>query len=272
MPIEVQSRAATATVDALIFELPVNSRILGLTAQANVPYANIEFKLVDRLWRQLNPQSNIGFVDTTQVELQQVVWVGSKKNYSYYVAAEFGHVNVGSIIRATLLWTQLLPKEEVSTPEWGILAQNTHFVGQTIAGRLAVQTIAATAGDVETDLTPPASRKWIISSGKINLTNGAGVANRYIRLFKLAVATVSEELFQNTTAITASQTGTLSFGELRLLSGVDITNTNAGNLTAYAGIEPIVLEATETLRIGILGGVAADSYNGRIVLREIDEG
>jgi len=133
-------------------------------------------------------------------------------------------------------------------------------------GRRVTKTISATAGNVVTNLSPGANKRWIVLYGRINLTTDATVADRYIVLsIRDSSGNVLAGLARNDTAITASSSGTLDISTARLLSGAD----TAGVPTV--GIGTFVIDQTDVLRIAISSGQAGDSYSGYVVVLEIEE-
>ena len=132
------------------------------------------------------------------------------------------------------------------------------------AGRLIVKTISNTAGNVITNLSPGSGKRWLILRGRLYLTTDSTTADRRIRLVVTDGTNVVERLGASD-IIAASSSDYLSFGEVRTKS----TDAVYGD-TSYLGIEPILLEGNHQLRIIIDSGQAGDTYNGYVVLLEVD--
>lgn len=132
-----------------------------------------------------------------------------------------------------------------------------------IGGKRTVETIAATAGDVITNLSPHSTnRRWLVLSGRITLVADATVANRSIRFYKTDGTNITEYLFTSA-AVTAGQTRSISHGEVKHLDTATILDN------FYAGHDPILIEGADQFRIQIGNGVAGDSYSGYVVILEV---
>lgn len=126
--------------------------------------------------------------------------------------------------------------------------------------------IAATAGNVATNLSPTAGYRWEILYGEITLVNDATVANRSVYIEpQLSTGTEVTAGFYNTTAYTAGQTRRIKFGQhLDRIIDISILNTNS-----FASIKGWVIEGTDRLNITINNGQAGDSYSGSVTVYEI---
>lgn len=141
------------------------------------------------------------------------------------------------------------------------------FTYTFLGGRRIHKTIAATAGNVQTDLTPGAGKRWLVIGGHIRLVNDGNAANRQIML-KVMNALVDSRAIGATTAITAGQTRDLDFGEGRAAQTAALGNPSYGQF--YLGIAPTLVDGTDIFNVTILAGLAGDSYSGDITLLEID--
>lgn len=135
-------------------------------------------------------------------------------------------------------------------------------------GKRKTVEIAATAGNVVTNLSPGAGKRWLVLHGSLILTNDATAADR-IAIMEVTDGTdITEEICYSGN-ITASQVGHLNFGEARIVASLTLSSL-AGNVKMYVGTAPILLEGVDQLRIRFYNGVAGDSYEGFIVVLEID--
>ena len=135
-------------------------------------------------------------------------------------------------------------------------------------GRRRLLTIPATAGNIVTNLTPGAGKRWLIVHGMVSLANGVGVANRLIFL-QITNGTVVTHRIGSTTSITASQNGSLDFGPVRH-NRTALAGFYAGDVPTYLGIDPVIVEGADQLRISIPNGLAADAYEGFVTVLEMD--
>jgi len=129
-------------------------------------------------------------------------------------------------------------------------------------GKKVIKTIAATAGNVVTNLSPGAGKRWLILRGYITLTCDATVADRYI-FIEVTNGTVVTDHYHRTDAITGSTTGSLGFHETLFLDAAIKVDTY------YFGIRPILIEGADQLRMRIANGVAGDSYEGFVTVLEL---
>lgn len=137
-------------------------------------------------------------------------------------------------------------------------------------GKRLQNTIAATAGNIITNLSPATGKRWLVLRGKITIVNDATVADRVIAI-EITDGTVLTESIGYSAAIQASETGKLDFGEARNIGGNDasVLGDLLGNVRSYIGIDPILIEEADQFRITIVNGVAGDSYSGYVVVREL---
>jgi len=133
-------------------------------------------------------------------------------------------------------------------------------------GKRVVKAIPATAGNVITNLSPGAGKRWLILREIITLVNDATVANRAIEVVFTDGTNITERLC-STNSVLASETKILSLGEARI---VQATSLSQDGTHMYVGINPILLDSNDQLRITIKNGVAGDSYSGFLVVLEID--
>jgi len=135
-------------------------------------------------------------------------------------------------------------------------------------GKRITKTIAATAGNVVTNLSPGSGKRWLVLRGTISLDTDATAATRIPRLEVTDGTNITEALTYGANVI-ADKIGHLEFGEIRLVHGVN-PGKRVDDTNDYVGIEPILLEGSDQLRITIENGVAGDSYEGFVVVLEID--
>lgn len=131
------------------------------------------------------------------------------------------------------------------------------------AGKRLTVVIAATAGNVITNKSPPDGKRWLILRGRIVLVPDANPANRQL-LISLTDGTNIEETVYASQTITASQTRATNIGEARV---VDTGTLGEGQ--GYLGIDPILLEGDDQIRLTISAGLAGDSYSGFLVVLEL---
>lgn len=146
------------------------------------------------------------------------------------------------------------------------------FAWTMAGGRRRHLTIAATAGDVVTNLSPGLGKRWIVLSGKLYLANNATVANRVLRLNKTN-GTIEVEQIAASIIVAASASRTVNFGEVKAAwSSGSTTFANGGvgwGTSDYFAIDGIVIEGLDELRIAISAGVAGDSYEGTVTVLEM---
>jgi len=133
-----------------------------------------------------------------------------------------------------------------------------------IGGTRAIETIAATAGNVVTNLTPGIGIRWIVIRGKIVLVTDATVVNRLIETHITDGTNVITKLLR-TANIPASLTRSLFYNTTQNASGGAIAETGAVHLVMN---NQLVLEGDDQFRITITNGVAGDSYSGYLVVLE----
>lgn len=132
-----------------------------------------------------------------------------------------------------------------------------------------VETISATAGNVNADITVPANKKYNFSFGCITLVADANAANRYILLRILdADGNIVYRSLGNTTAITAGQTKRTTYA----IDGFHVGGAVIAidNEHAFLPIGPVVLYPGEIMRIFIGNGLVGDSFSGFLVFEEED--
>jgi len=133
-------------------------------------------------------------------------------------------------------------------------------------GRRLLQSIAATGGDVTTNLSPGAGKRWKILYGMLTITTDGTVANRQIQVRIMSPTALIHHLMESATR---AATGTLAmhFGMGR--------DGQIGGTLGYTGVNYIPfqefeIQGTEQFRIYITAGVAGDSYSGEVMIEETD--
>jgi len=132
-------------------------------------------------------------------------------------------------------------------------------------GKRVVKTIAATAGNVATNLSPGTGKRWLLLFGRVTLVNDSTVATRYLTF----ATTDGTNLTQRFPILNLGQAKDLTYfyslhQHLSHIGGSGIENLHLGIGTH------IILEGADQLRISVTSGVAGDSYSGSIVVLEID--
>lgn len=130
-------------------------------------------------------------------------------------------------------------------------------------GKRLQHTIPATAGNVIYNASPGTGKRWVVLRGIITLVTDATVVDRRVNLSITDGTNVIERLGFTTAAITASLTYTHCIGEVIAVSGWTLANN------AYIGIQGLILEGPDQLRITVQNGVAGDSYSGYLVVLEL---
>lgn len=130
-------------------------------------------------------------------------------------------------------------------------------------GELKTITIAATAGNVVTNKSPGARKRWILQYGIVTLVTDATVANRVIKT-EITDGTNILTQFQQTPNITASLTRALVYNDMRN----DNADIPSGSICMVT-IEGKIIEGADQLRITVDAGVAGDSYSGYIRVLEL---
>lgn len=131
--------------------------------------------------------------------------------------------------------------------------------------------IAATAGNVATAITPPAGHLYKIRTGHVKLDCDATAANRFILLKHVLVGGKIVATYAST-AITANQNGAFGLFPITGLNGAPVLNTYLGlslnvNLGVY--INEIVLYWGDEIQVVIDAGVAGDSYSGEFQVEDV---
>jgi len=132
-------------------------------------------------------------------------------------------------------------------------------------GKLKTVTVSAAAGNVTTNKSPGAGKRWLLLYGILTLVNGIAVANRFITIYLTDGTNILTCFLRNNTAFTASQTGIIHYSNVVEhigASSVEQANVALGN--------QIILEGSDQLRIIIVNGQAGDSYSGFFRVLEID--
>jgi len=133
-------------------------------------------------------------------------------------------------------------------------------------GKLHTLTIAATAGNVQTNLTPGVRKRWVILSGKITIVCNGNPSNRLVIIGKQTTAGIALDPAPfNDTAFTAGQTRSIAFDSMFPGGEWKDEDFNASSAVPFGGI----LEGTDRINIQISGGLAGDSYSGIIRVLEL---
>jgi len=133
-------------------------------------------------------------------------------------------------------------------------------------GRIVNVAIAATAGNVVSDISPGrANRRWKVNRLWIQVVCDATVANRNIivRQYLAAAGTVQGPSIVGATAV--------ALGTTRLAMGVEQLGSGA-TFEYEANVvlpQPIILDGFNSLNIRISGGVAGDSYTANANVEEM---
>lgn len=132
-------------------------------------------------------------------------------------------------------------------------------------GQIKTITISATAGNVTTDETPGATKKWKILYAYFSLVTDATVADRTFNIY------ITDSSNNPLTGNVYSAAHVASTTKYYNISPWNISGTNftvAGNSVTY-GMRELIISGTDKMRIGISNGVAGDSYSGRIKVIEL---
>lgn len=132
-------------------------------------------------------------------------------------------------------------------------------------GRRVTKIISSTAGNVNTLLSPGTGKRWLVLRGKITINTDATVANRYIHL-RTTDGTNETEMIGRGNAVAASASQNLNFGEARNIQNA--TYGSGGD--QYIGLQPVLLEGDDELKITVVSGQAGDNYSGYVVVLEVD--
>lgn len=136
-----------------------------------------------------------------------------------------------------------------------------------LGGKYNLETIAATAGNIVTNLSPGPDKRWLVLYGTLVIDTDGTAANRSFLLQITDGTNVIHTLCYGAT-ITANQIGYLDMGPTRLQHGV-VAGINLGNVNDYVGADPFIVEGNDQLRITVNNGVAGDSYSGYVLVLEI---
>jgi len=126
--------------------------------------------------------------------------------------------------------------------------------------------ITGIAGNVVTNLSPGAGKRWLVLQGSVDLVCNVTAGNRYLHLTVWDAAGNNITCFpRNTTAITAGQSAYFDFRDR--VSGLGVSSAPGD---CHIGIGTVILEGDDILRITINGGLAGDSYVYKITIFEVD--
>lgn len=138
-------------------------------------------------------------------------------------------------------------------------------------GKRLQNTIAATAGTVITNLSPATDKRWLILRGEITLDTDGNAANRFLNLDVTDGTNIVEKIGRSD-AIILNKVAIVTFGEFTASLGSDawvFGRTASGDSKYYLATRGIIIEGADQFRITIAGGLAGDSYSGRVVVLEI---
>jgi len=133
-----------------------------------------------------------------------------------------------------------------------------------LGGRIRKLTISNTAGNVATALSPGQGKRWLVLRGNIHISTDATTADRSLNIYVTDGTNITCYYPKNNTPVTASQTADISFANYG--NGVDVTRQARGHI----GIPNILLEGSDELKLVIANGQAGDTYNGYVVVLEVD--
>lgn len=143
----------------------------------------------------------------------------------------------------------------------------TELVVTAPGGTLKTLTISATAGNVVTNLSPGAGKRWVLMYGRLTLVADANAANRVIT----AQITDDTNILLNLTksiAITASQTHDASFARRIGVISSSAIGTAKGD-ESHHELPEGPIEGSDQFRITITAGLAGDSYSGFFRVLEV---
>lgn len=136
-------------------------------------------------------------------------------------------------------------------------------------GKRLQNNIAATLGDVVTNLSPAIDKRWLVLHGYLVLVADANASNRLLRLL-LTDGTDITRIIGRADAITATQTRSVSFADhVSQIGGWNLADQAAPLEISNVGIGTVIIEGADQLRIQVVNGLAGDSYSGRVVVLEI---
>ena len=130
-------------------------------------------------------------------------------------------------------------------------------------GTLVTERVSATAGNVDTDLTPGSDVRWRLLYGFMQITTDATAATRQISL-KITDGSNTLAILGGTASISASKTGSLTLAGVGGLTN-DFTPGLTSSPDSYGQVDPnsLIIEGDDTFNISVSSGQAGDSYNGR---------
>jgi len=128
--------------------------------------------------------------------------------------------------------------------------------------------ISATAGNVVTDLSPGAGKRWMLLGFRLTLVANATVVTRNQRIFRIdAVGNILDSPRWGGNTVASATTILASTSMLAPAGG------SFGSDTAIFGVHPVVdmIGPTDIFRTSVLAGVAGDSYSGVVTVLEASE-
>lgn len=126
--------------------------------------------------------------------------------------------------------------------------------------------IAATAGNVDTDIVVPDGVTYEFLWGQIKLTTDATVANRWVRIASLDTGGDNALCLCAGAAVTASETDQLC----AYIQGIYRETSFINNVIQVPIASDHILPSGFTLRPFIENGVAGDSYSGGLMVKVND--
>jgi hypothetical protein len=132
-------------------------------------------------------------------------------------------------------------------------------------GKLLNLAVAATAGNVATNKSPGAGKRWVILYGRITIVCDGNAADRAVIFAKKnAAGTQLDPGAHNATNYTAGQTRTIAFDNSFIGDEKD-NDLFSNSVVTFGGI----VEGTDNLNITVSGGLAGDSYSGNMRVLEL---
>lgn len=144
-------------------------------------------------------------------------------------------------------------------------------------GRTRIITVAATAGNVATQIKPiEAENRLHLVTGRITLVADATVASRVIyltRLYNSADTATTIDSALGSAAVTASQTGSVAYGPVRTSMGGGVQNFASHGIDwQHCYVEKTGISGDPTdmcFHLYVNNGVVGDSYSGYLVFKEV---
>lgn len=131
-------------------------------------------------------------------------------------------------------------------------------------GKVLDVAIAATAGNVVTDKSPGALKRWLFLYAQITYVADGNASNRLIK----------PEITDGTKVIWGAPTSAaITAGQTRIIRMAQNVNgpgiANPSNVVADMGLGALIIEGDDEFRIRFTDGLAGDSYSGNIRVLEL---